>query len=382
MSEHGSPILPALVKWAREQAGYSLDELPSEYKSWESGSVRPAYRELERMAKRFEIPVVVFYFPELPDEPDIGVEFRTLGEGGYHKLSPRLRRLVRFANCRRQDLHALYARIRAPKRLIIHDLNHAVREDPENLATAVREYLGITNSLQLKWASSGKSFEMWRLALWNVGVFVTILPFRQDNSDSFALYDPRFPLICVNRDAWQTRNGVLTMCHSLTHLLFHTCGVDYSDDSFMDSLDSDSYRIEDFCNRLSAEIVAPADHFRQKLVSLRQSDSLADITRNLANLIHVPEKWLARRLSELGLISDSKLSETLRVLGRRSDDVKIETPSKVGKALFELGEPFVTLAFESYDRGFTEEEETLAGYVELYPRELDELREALARIQR
>ncbi len=45
---------PTMIKWAREDAGFSLDELPQSLKKaekWESGEEKPTWSDLRNLAK-------------------------------------------------------------------------------------------------------------------------------------------------------------------------------------------------------------------------------------------------------------------------------------------------------------------------------------------
>jgi transcriptional regulator with XRE-family HTH domain len=75
------PITPAIVRWARERAGYSIEDAKRHFKkisAWEAGEDAPSYPQLEQMAEKFKCPVAVFFFPEPPDVPPVEGSFRTL----------------------------------------------------------------------------------------------------------------------------------------------------------------------------------------------------------------------------------------------------------------------------------------------------------------
>ena len=381
MAVERMPIRPEVLTWARERAGYEVDEIQEGYAHWESGHSAPTYLELEALADRFEVPIAVFFFPEPPESSELNPEFRTLGPEGFQTLSPRMRFLMEKAVYRSRNLQSLSSLSsfgRTPKRLIVHDLKASVDDSPEVLARQVRDYLDISVEKQFEWSSRGRSAKEWRGALADAGVMVTVLDFRHDEYRSFALYDPRFPLICVCRseDFWS--GGVVTTCHSLIHLLFHTGGLDSRDDAFLERLDPESRQIEVLCNHLSAEIVAPRIELERKLVSRLGSSELADITSQLAYLFGVTEKWMNNRLLELNLVTESEHEETLMSWVRRPGGGGGGPLSPPNMSLIELGEPFVRLAFECFDSGLLDED-SLSDYLELAPQYFDDLRDLLAR---
>ena len=63
------PVTPELLTWARKRSGYGLAVAAKKFRriaEWECGAGGPTYPQLERLAKKFRIPVTVFFFPEPP----------------------------------------------------------------------------------------------------------------------------------------------------------------------------------------------------------------------------------------------------------------------------------------------------------------------------
>ena len=70
----GEQILatPAVVRWARTRAGYSIEDLTEAFAKidqWETGQSYPTYAQLEALANRLKVPIAVFFFPEPPAPP-------------------------------------------------------------------------------------------------------------------------------------------------------------------------------------------------------------------------------------------------------------------------------------------------------------------------
>ncbi len=85
MSEAIIGFNPKILKWARERAKYSLEDVALKLKkdidiikSWESGEKSPTYIQLEKLAYDiYKRPIALFFFPEPPEESDEQSEFRT-----------------------------------------------------------------------------------------------------------------------------------------------------------------------------------------------------------------------------------------------------------------------------------------------------------------
>lgn len=79
MAEYITGMNPAIIKWARERSGYSLEAAAAIVKKdvatlsdWESGGSAPTYVQLEKLADKYKRPVAIFFFPEPPEEIYLG----------------------------------------------------------------------------------------------------------------------------------------------------------------------------------------------------------------------------------------------------------------------------------------------------------------------
>ena len=73
------PVNPEVLRWARETAGFDIDDVvekikrkrvtPVTIKSWEKGTTSPTYAQLERLAYEiYKRPLALFFFPKPPQE--------------------------------------------------------------------------------------------------------------------------------------------------------------------------------------------------------------------------------------------------------------------------------------------------------------------------
>ena len=90
-SELASGIVPAVLRWARERAGYSVEDVArrmkkdsSDIDAWETGADAPTYIQLETLAYDiYKRPLAIFYFPEPPQEEQPQRRFRSLPAEEY-----------------------------------------------------------------------------------------------------------------------------------------------------------------------------------------------------------------------------------------------------------------------------------------------------------
>lgn len=312
MSREQIPITPEIVTWARERAGYTLEEVRADFKqieAWERGESFPSYPQLEKLSDKFKTPVAVFFFPESPVLEPINHSFRTLPEPQFEQIPKRVRYLLRKAQVFRVNLLELNDGRNPAERLITRDLSFPVDTPVADMATQVRKYLGITLEQQMRWESADKALENWRYRLNDVGVFVFKDAFRQADYSGFCLYDNEFPIIYANNSSARTRQ-IFTLFHELAHLLYHTSGVDMFRDDYIDALHGNAKTIEILCNRFAASFLAPDDAFERETAG---RDPSRETAAAVAGRFHVSREVIYRMFLDRGLIAQSEYDDAARI---------------------------------------------------------------------
>src|SRR5229473_2985140 len=125
MPREGIPITPRLVTWARERAGFTVEEAREKFaqiEAWEAGDAYPTYPQLERLADEFRLPIAVFFFPEPPTLPPIRESFRTLPDTEFEQIPRQVGYLLRKAKALQLNLVELSQGHNPADRLITRDL--------------------------------------------------------------------------------------------------------------------------------------------------------------------------------------------------------------------------------------------------------------------
>ena len=151
------PITPSVITWARERAGFSVEEATENFKkitAWEAGESFPTYPQLERLADKFKLPIAVFFFPEPPDLPPISESFRTLPAEEFAQIPRQVQFLLRKASALQINLSELCQGQNPAERLITNDLEFQVDTSLEVMASGVREYIGISLEEQYSWGTN------------------------------------------------------------------------------------------------------------------------------------------------------------------------------------------------------------------------------------
>ncbi|WP_446654921.1 helix-turn-helix domain-containing protein [Blastomonas sp.] len=374
------PINPAVLVWARERAGLSLEDAAQKFKrmaDWEAGASSPTYPQLELLADTFKIPVAVFFFPEPPDVPSINETFRTLPEAELERLPSRMRLLMRKAKAMQMNLAELTQGRNPADRLITRDLQFATGVDIAKMAATVRSYIGVSVEEQQSWRGDDAALKEWRAALLNVGVFVFKDAFRLDDFSGFCLYDDEFPVIYVNNSSTKTRQ-IFTYFHELAHLIFHTSGIDKVRDGYIARLTGDARQIEVICNSLAAQVLVPEGAFQRAMADRPATEATAEV---LAAQFNVSREVIFRRLLDQGRIGEPQYLEAVERWNAQRQAGAGEGGSSGNHywtKLSYLGRDYVALALSQFHQNRIDEDQ-LAEYLDTKPKNVGTLEDYFAR---
>lgn len=372
------PISPAVLKWARERAGYSLEELSKNHKKldeWENGESFPTYAQLEQLSDKLKCPVAVFFFPEPPETEDIEKSFRTLPEITLQQIPRTIKMLLRKAKAMQINLYELSDGINPAKNHILEDIKADVNTQIYETAKSIRDYLEVSVEDQSSWANVDKAFESWRKILNEHGIFVFKDAFKIPEFSGFCLYDPTFPIIYINNSLPKTRQ-IFTLFHELGHLLFNTSGVDKEHDDYIALLRNKEKEIEVFCNKFSGIFLVPDDDFNQTIKNIKVTD---DSIQKIATKYKVSREVILRKLLDRKIVNkhfyDKKAEEWK---GQISAEKKASSGDYYNNQITYLGDYYLNLAFTKFHQNKFNDQK-LADYLNIKPKNVRNLEEKFAR---
>ncbi len=370
------PVTPKLITWAREKAGYSLDEAEYYFKKiaeWESAVSSPTYPQVETMSDKFKVPIAVFFFPEPPEIPPVSETFRTIPESEFDRIPQRIKALLYKAKAFQISLAELNGNKNPVPRLITKDLQFKTSTSINRMASKVREYLGVPLEEQISWKTSGEALKKWREAVANIGVYAFKDSFKQRNYCGFCLYDDEFPIIYINNTTAENRQ-IFSIFHELAHLIFHTSGIDVVDENYVNRLPNNAQKIEIICNRFAGKFLVPDVAFKSESANMHIN---RDTVSLLADKFNVSRHVIYRKYLEAGMISDREYNSAIKELEKQ--------PIKKGgggdyynTTMTYLGRPYVRLAFEGYYQGRFDKVQ-LADYLNVKPINVIGIEERLLR---
>jgi Zn-dependent peptidase ImmA (M78 family) len=368
----GIPINPALVTWARERAGLTLEEAARKFRhiaAWEAGSALPTYPQLEGMSDEFKLPVAVFFFPEPPETPPIRESFRTLPDTEFDRMPKAIRLLLHKAKALQINLAELTQNRNPARRFVVNDLQFRSTVTPDAMAARVREYLGVSLDAQFAWRDDDAALKAWRRVLQDAGIFVFKDAFRTEGFFGFSLYDDTFPLIYVNNSATKTRQ-IFTLFHEFGHILFHTSGIDTQDEDYIPALPDRPQRIEVLCNRFAAQFLVPDAAFARAMAGGGRDEAAAE---RLAAMFHVSRETIFRKFLDRNWITQRTYERA--VAGWNAQ----RQPGGGGGDFYNtkiayLGREYIALAFQQYHQNRIDDEQ-LAEYLDTKPKNVGTLEE-------
>ena len=357
-------VKPELLVWARESAGFDLEEAarkiqvkPERLASWEAGERRPSINQLRNLGRAYKRPLAVFFLATPPKKFKAMHDFRRLPGEVAGTASPQLHTEITRARYRREVALELFRLRGEPPPALKARAN--LTEDPEEVAARARTTLGVTHEMQTAFRSDYDALNGWRAALEDLGVLV----FQARGVDlaemrGFSIAKQPLPAIVANiKD--RPRGRVFTLLHEFVHLMLHEEGLcDLSEDR---SVPPEERRVEVFCNHAAGAILLPRDTLLQEPQVHQHGRSpvwTEDELLTLSRHYQVSQESMLRRLLVLGRTNEdfyrAKRRDFLKTYSEREQEGKTREgdfapPDKLAVAT--AGRGFVRLVLDSYYNG-------------------------------
>ena len=349
-------VNPAMIKWAREDAGYTLEELPdylADAEKWETGKKTPTWADLRKLANKYKRPSFFYFLSEPPKKEKDLIEFRS--EDKSDEYSPNLRLEIRKAKFRRNAFLHIYRDMG----MKVPTFNQYVlpTKNIHELATHIRNYLNVDFETQKSWLikdNGNKSYDhsnflnQWKEICFDLGILVFELENVPESEVSgCSLYYDVCPIILLNGKNTPNRR-IFTLMHELVHLTQGTSAI----------CDVDKHnRKESFCNKVASEVLIPHDTIDKKELFYKNGN--LNLSK-ASNMYGVSKQTMVYKLNSLNIISDDLKEEYIFQLEEKNmfDKIKKEErnndkdykpmPVERKKKKFE-GEPYTRLVLQAFE---------------------------------
>lgn len=261
-------VKPELLAWARERAGFTASALEHKFPrlgAWERGERYPTLKQLETFAKVTHTPVG-FLFLQEPPQLDVPIpDLRTVDNVHLGRPSPDLLETVYICQ-QRQEWYRDYARSVGddPPGFVG---SAAVTSDVEETAAEIRNALGFDVEERRRIPTWTDALRRFIEQADSIGVLVMcsgIVPSNTrrrldpDEFRGFALADDFAPLVFVG-GADTKAAQMFTLAHELAHIWLGQSAL-----SDAQALSAPDHRVEQWCNRVAAELLVPLDVLRRE----------------------------------------------------------------------------------------------------------------------
>ena len=347
-----------LLRWARNTAGFDILAVAKKaqvseaaLQSWESGESRPSIAQARKLARIYKRPIAVFYLPEPPRGFTVPKDYRRPDGNDIRPPSPELLFEVRQAHSRREVLLDILEQTEGASLSLPHIAS--IREPPDEVATRIRNFLGVSLEDQHQWNPARETMNNWRAVFERAGILVfqmTGVPWEE--ARGFSINGDTLPIIVINvKDAPNGRT--FTMFHELAHLGLRQGGI--CDLAQHDSWPGAANQVEVFCNAVAAAVLIPRTAFLAdaafksgKPMALWEDEQIAGVARRF----HCSREVVLRRLLTFNFLSPesyrAKRSQLRKQYLSEAQPARSGFQQPAQKTVSTLGKFYVRVLLDSF----------------------------------
>jgi len=317
-------VNPAILVWARETAGLSVEEAAAKLQlttsakstaaekldALENGERQPTRNQLNTMCNVYKQPLLAFYMSAPPRTGPRGTDFRQSPDARGIRANAMLDALLRDVRARQETVRGMLEEEEDFRPLgFVGSIT--IAEGVDKAVAAMCSVLDFDPLAQRR-GDADALFKRLRAAAEAAGTFVLVLGDLGSHHSAipasvfrgFAIADRVAPFVVINaKDARPAR--AFTLVHELAHIFLGQTGVSGAISTHHPT--TEKATVERFCNDVAGEFLLPRQHFRQGIAAFDRGD--ADAARAaieaIANRWSVSEPMVAYQLYRTGDLSDA-----------------------------------------------------------------------------
>lgn len=316
-------VKPKMLRWARDRAGLDPAELAHRFPKladWEREESRPTLKQLEDFAKTTHTPVGYLFLPDPPIERVPIPDFRTVENRHLDRPSPDLLETIYLCQ-QRQEWYLDFARSLHEEPLPF--IGSATLESTvETVAAEIRQRLGFNIEERRQCPTWTEALRHFIEQADRLGVLVMVngvvgsnnyRKLDPDEFRGFAISDELAPLVFINGADTKSAQ-MFTLAHELAHLWLGQSAL-----SDIEPVSTPTQRVEDWCNRVAAELLVPLNQFREHY---QRGEDLGNSLGRLARQFKVSTLVILRRIHDAGGLTRAELWQAYREELDRLRDIK------------------------------------------------------------
>ena len=354
-----SPIVDielSVLKWLIDSSGWSNDEIAKRLNTSTrniqkiiEGKKKPTFRQLQELSGIFKRPIAAFLLSKPKAEKPKPKDYRLLPDK-VDKFDKKTLLVLRKTRRLQELSRELSRNIKYETKTKLEKAK--VIDNPEKIAEKYRNIFELTLEKQRKFKTAYELFHYLRDVLEDMNIYVFQFSMSVEDARGFVFVDDSPNVIVVNtKDNIEAR--LFSLMHEFGHILLGESVIDLPDVA-----SSSKDRIELWCNIFSASFLLPKpvanDIFIENKAILTQRKTLNYLSRKYK----VSKAMLLLSMTKLDFIQKKDYEN---ILNQFKPDLKKEKEkaAKGGggvpsdrKALAEMGNKFISLVANNYDREF------------------------------
>lgn len=295
-------INPDILKWARDEAGYSIPEIVKQlnieeksYIEWETTGDDIPVTKLKDIASKYKRQIAVFFLPKVPNKTVKPSDHRNL-TAASSKLSKETLLAIRRTDKLRNVLIELNGdNLYTEKYKWINNLKSELTDtiDIQKQTTLkIRNIVKYTIDDQINDKDLTHSYSNWRKAIeQELGIHIFQFTMPRDEIQGFC-YSEKHPYCITVNSKYHITSRIFTIFHELSHILNNQSNMCIPDDVTEDQIE------ELKCNSFAGRILLPENVMKR----ITNNDELY----RYANKLKVSSEVYLRRMNELNLITSSE----------------------------------------------------------------------------
>ena len=322
-------INPELIYWAIERSGIDVNTIAKDFPKlhkWGIAGVYPTIKQLERFANKTRTPFGYLFLNAPPDETLPIPAYRTFRNKNAERLSPELIDTVQMMQMRRDWMRDFMIEEGEGRLDFVGSFN--LNSEIMEVVKSLRRLLNLDEEWAAEYSSWKEALNGLYEAIENAGILImkngvvgnnTHRKLNPEEFRGFVLIDEYAPLIFVNGADFETAQ-IFTMAHELAHLLIGQ-GAIFN----LEYLQPYNNGVEEFCDSIAAEFLAPKDKF---LTLWNSYSNSANNFKLIGEKFKVSQIVIARRALDFNLIDKGKFFEFYDKYINDQEEVKSKKKEK------------------------------------------------------
>ncbi len=310
-------IKPEILRWARERSQLSTSGLAAKIPvkeerllSWETGDAHPTFHQAQTLADKLHVPFGYLFLSSPPREKLGLPDLRTIRNVEHETISLEFSDLLSDTLTKQQWYQEYQREVGETELPFV--ASFSIEDSPEDVAEDIADTLQL-NSVARENSSSWEDFlRKFMFATEESGILVlrngvvgnnTSRPLSVQEFRGFAISDALAPLVFLNgKDSKAAQ--IFTLAHELAHIWVGESGISDPDLGRVGA--GDAKEIENFCNKVAAELLVPSKQF---VDSWDRNVDIGDNVNSLVRRYRVSSIVILRRALELNRISRFEFQE-------------------------------------------------------------------------